>query len=571
MKKFMKKLIPVLLVLLIIASLVWYCFVYDRTFTRDILLSQARIFHTNGNPKIASWFYDMAYLHADRDEDVAIELANQYKSEGNYTKAEYTLSNAIADGGTVDLYIALCKTYVEQDKLLDAVNMLSSIQNSAIKQEIDALRPAAPTSTPAPDFYNEYISVSLASPSGTIYFSTDGEYPSTDDIPYSEPFALSAGETSVYAISVADNGLVSPLSIMNFTVGGVIEEVSFEDPAIEGAVRTLLNVDEEHVLFSNELWTITAFTVPEDASDFRDLTKLPYLKTLTIQDHKIDSLQFLNALSFLEELDLSECKISPADLDIIAALPELKSLTLADCSLSTIEGLENARNLEVLNLSENAIRNLEPLSGLYRLRSINLSHNALTNLSALGSLVNLEMLDVSYNSLSSIAPIATCLKLAWLDVSSNALTSLGALDNLPALTHLSASHNALTDVEVLGNCTTLVELDLSNNALTSIKILGNLTNLELLDFAFNQVTELPQWPDGSMLRTIDGSNNKLTSVYNLRNLMELSHVYLDYNEITDVSHLAKCYKLVMVNVYGNTVTGTEKLIEQDIIVNYNPT
>ena len=168
MKKFMKKLIPFLLVVLIIASMVWYCFVYDRTFTRDILLSQARIFYTNGNPKIASWFYDAAYMHADRDEDVAIELANQYKSEGNYTKAEYTLSHAIADGGTADLYIALCKTYVEQDKLLDAVNMLANIQNASIKQELDAMRPAAPVSTPAPDFYTEYIDVSLDATDGTI-------------------------------------------------------------------------------------------------------------------------------------------------------------------------------------------------------------------------------------------------------------------------------------------------------------------------------------------------------------------------------------------------------------------
>ena len=100
MKKFMKRLIPFLLVVLIIASLFWYCFVYDRNFARDMLLRQARFFSTNGNQKIASWFYDAAYSHSGQDEGVAIELANQFKSEGNYTKAEVTLSAAIADGGT---------------------------------------------------------------------------------------------------------------------------------------------------------------------------------------------------------------------------------------------------------------------------------------------------------------------------------------------------------------------------------------------------------------------------------------------------------------------------------------
>ena len=571
MKKFMKKLIPFLLVILIIASLVWYCFVYDRTFTRDVLLSQARLFSSNGNQKIASWFYDMAYLHSDRDEDVAIELANQFKAEGNYTKAEYTLSNAIADGGTVDLYIALCKSYVEQDKLLDAVSMLENVKDTAIKAQLEDLRPAAPTATPEPGLYTEYISVELAGDGGTIYYTTDGEYPSTDDIPYSEPFTLPGGETNVLAITVADNGLVSPLTTLSFTVGGVIEEVSFEDAAMEQAVRTILEVDADHVLYSNELWTITSFTVPDDTESFGDLAKLSYLESLTINGHRIDSLQFLGSLSFLEELKLTECKISAEDLAVIAAVPSLKSLTLDDCGLSTLAGLENAQSLQTLDLSSNAVRNLEPLSGLITLRSIDLSHNALTNLTALSTLANLEKLDVSYNSLSSIAPIATCVKLAWLDVSNNSLSNLGAIDNLPGLTHLSANHNGLTDVTILGNCTNLVELDIGNNTITDISALGNLTNLELLDFAYNQVVTLPSWPDGSMLRTIDGSNNAITSVSSLKNLLELSHVYLDYNQITDISPLASCYKLVMVNVYGNAITGEDSLLDQDIIVNYNPT
>ena len=43
----LKKLLPIFLVLLILASLVWYGFVYDRDFTRDMLLHSARFFHEN--------------------------------------------------------------------------------------------------------------------------------------------------------------------------------------------------------------------------------------------------------------------------------------------------------------------------------------------------------------------------------------------------------------------------------------------------------------------------------------------------------------------------------------------
>ena len=571
MKKFIKKLIPFLLVVLIIASLVWYCFVFDRNFARDMLLGQARYFSTRGDQKIASWFYDVAYLHSGQDDGVAIELANQFKAEGNYTKAEYTLTNAIADGGTPELYIALCKTYVEQNKLLDAVNMLGNIQNISVRNQLDAMRPAAPVSDPEAGFYNQYISVALNSPQGTIYYTTNGEYPSTDDIPYSEPFALSGGETIVNAICVADNGLVSPLSVLNFTIGGVIEEVSFEDPAIEQAIREILGMDAEDPLFTDELWTVTAFTVPEGAKNLNDLAKLPYLNSLTIENDRIESLLFLNSLDFLENLTLIDCKFSPGEIGIIASIPTLKSLTMSDCSLSTIAGLESAQNLEYLDLSENTIRNLESLTGLTSLKSLNLQNNAVTNLTALSSLVNLEKLDISYNSIISLAPIATCTKLAWLDVSHNALSTLSAVDNLPNLTHFSASHNGISDVQILSNCPNLVELDIANNTISDISALSSLTKLELLDFARNSVTDLPKWPDGSALRTIDGSYNKINSVSNLKNLVELSHVYLDYNEITDVSPLETCYKLVMVNVYGNSVTGVEKLTDRSIIVNYDPT
>ena len=61
----------------------------DREFTRDVLLQQARYYESQGKHNIAEWFYNTAYAHADNDETVAIELANQYKSTGNYTKAEY--------------------------------------------------------------------------------------------------------------------------------------------------------------------------------------------------------------------------------------------------------------------------------------------------------------------------------------------------------------------------------------------------------------------------------------------------------------------------------------------------
>ena len=144
MKRLLHILVPLMLSLLILISIGWYFLKYDPQFTRDILLSQARYQDEIGNHSAAVWFYDLAYLQSDHDDSVALELAEQYIAIGNFTKAEYTLSHAIADGADVQLYIALCKTYVMQNKLLDAVTMLNNVADPAIKDQLTALRPEAP-------------------------------------------------------------------------------------------------------------------------------------------------------------------------------------------------------------------------------------------------------------------------------------------------------------------------------------------------------------------------------------------------------------------------------------------
>ena len=80
MKKLTHFLVPVLLFALIVASIGWYLFVYDRDFTRDTLLSQARFHDRYGNARLSAMFYDGAYNFSGHDQNVAIELANQISS-----------------------------------------------------------------------------------------------------------------------------------------------------------------------------------------------------------------------------------------------------------------------------------------------------------------------------------------------------------------------------------------------------------------------------------------------------------------------------------------------------------
>ena len=583
MKKTFRVLVPLLLVIAIIASIGWYLFVYDRDFTRDILLSQARYSNTRGDTKLASWFYDLAYEHTGQDPNVAIELANQYKAVGNYTKAEFTLSNAIADsGGTVELYTALSKTFVEQDKLLDAVRLLDSIPNAQIKTKIDTLRPTVPVpNRPAaskddPDagLYNEYFGVTLHATTGTVYYSTDGSYPSTSGAVFASPIQLGSGVTELKAICVSDSGLVSRLAVYEYTIGGVIEVVEFRDAAIEASVRQLLGMDADDDIYTDTLWTITEFTLPAEASDPGDLAHLSRLEKLIIQDKELNNLDFLSETESLKQLDLSGCRFPASSLSVLSELPNLEHLSLAKCGLSTISALEGARRINYLDVSGNTLRNLEVLSDMTTLVELNLAHNAVVDLAQLSGLINLTTLDVSYNSIQTIEPITACTNLTWLNLNNNSLVSLDGADNLKMLTHLSADHNALSGVAVLAACTDLTELSIAYNKISNISALSDLTKLEIFDFSHNQIKALPLWSAECALRTIDGTNNQLSTIDSLAKLPNLTYVYMDYNKLTNVNALANCYHLVQVNVFGNPIKDVSALTkdaegnDRGIIVNY---
>lgn len=571
MKKLIRVLFPLFLVISILFCVIWYLFAYDREFTRDMLLTGARYFETQGNRNIAATFYNLAYKHSDDNDAVAIELAEQYKSSGNYTKAEYTLSNAIAEGGNIELYIALCKTYIEQDKLLDAVAMLNSVTDPKIKEALSDLRPTAPTVSAEPGYYSQYINVDVQSDSSILYVTTDGTYPSTFDTPYSEPITLVLGENTIIALAVADNGLVSPLSTFGYIVGGVIEEVSFEDPAISAKLHEMLDIKTEDPIYTNQLWDILEFTMPQEAQNYSDLRFLTYLDCLNIDNGISSELDKLSSLSHLSTLTISNCTVSEESLQKIAQLPMLNSLSLQNCGISSISALSSAVNLISLNLNGNAVRNLTPLSNLQKLQELYLQHNAVSDLSPLSSLNSLQKLDISYNALTTLSPITTNSSLTWLNAGTNSIVDVGEINRLTALTYLSLEKNSITDISKVSNCLGITELNISNNSVSDISALYTLNKLMYFNFSYNQISKLPQWSKDCALVTIDGTSNQLSSIASLGGLPSLNNVYMDYNtEITSVAELADCPRLIQVNVYGTKVTDVLMLTNQSVIVNYNP-
>ena len=575
MKKAFKIIVPILLSFAVLASIAWYLLIYDSSFTQELLIGQARYFENKGNHTAAVWMYNLAYSHSGEDGNVAIELADQYKGIGNYTKAEFTLSNAIADGGTAELYIELCKTYVEQDKLLDAVRMLDNIADPTLKAELDSLRPAAPTFSSEPGFYNEYIELTISASDGTLYFTTDGDYPTTENDPYTAPVTLGAGETKVLALTVGENGLVSPLTVGTYTVVGVIEPLTFQDPAIEALIRNELNYSDSTAVYTNDLWGFTEFTVPEEATIYSDLAGMINLKTLSIPNAKSADISFIANLQSLESLTISGISLDSAMLNAIAAPANMTHLSLTDCTISSIIPLANLKNLVTLDLSNNSIRDLSPLANMLNLEELYLQYNAVRELGIITSLPNLKILDLSYNDLSAVPTIGSCVSLEQLDLTHNKLTDISAVASLTNLTHFTAADNNLTDISALKNCAKLAELDIANNTVKDISMLGDLVELTHLNFSNNLVEELPWWPVDCALISIDGSYNLISNIDGLADFYHLNRVNMDYNaDIESVAALEGCPALVRVDVYGTKVSKISDVTalteDRGILVNFTP-
>ena len=78
-------------------------------------------------------FPTVSYPNPEADEafDLALKLAQAYRNSSNFTQTERTLVNAIyASPDDTRLYVALSKVYVEQDKLMDAQQMLDKTEST---------------------------------------------------------------------------------------------------------------------------------------------------------------------------------------------------------------------------------------------------------------------------------------------------------------------------------------------------------------------------------------------------------------------------------------------------------
>lgn len=565
----MKKVLIILLVLVLLAAVaigLLYFF-----WTAENLAAYADKKMAEGNYEKAVEYYDKALELDPSNTAYALALSDASLKHGSYTRAERALVNAIRTAPKLELYLALSELYVAQDKLMDAEKLLSSVTDSGIRAQLDAMRPAAPVLSPEGGEYDSYISVTVDGAGATVCYSADLEYPSLERTVYTEPVALSAGDTTITAIAIGENGLVSPLSTASYCIVGVVEELSFASPELEALLREQLYLPDASPVLTSDLWGVTELTVPETVTDYSDLRYLTSLRTLSIQNSSVEDYSFLPALTELEVLDLSGSLISAETLEHIGTLASLTTLRLRGCGLSNILPLAQTTAITELDLADNSITNIGVLVNYTGLVSADLSSNAISDLSALSGLTQITTLDLSGNNVRSIEALGGCTGMQELRLSGNQISSLSPLGSMTQLKTLVADNNAINSISVLSGCLQLSHLDVADNELEEIDVVGNLPALNYLDFSYNAVTELPEFTAATHLQQFYAAYNQLTDISNLSVQAELTYVDVDYNEeLEDIECLQTCPLLVQVDAFGTKVKEVSALTAYSVIVNYDP-
>lgn len=553
MKRVIKVVLPLVLVLILLAGACWFFLFHRSDLTTDLLVRQAQSMASHQRYERAVLYYSWAWSLEPEREDIPIALAEAYTAEGNFTKAEYTLVKAISNQPEqTELYVALCRTYVMQDKFLDAVQMLDRTTDATVKAKLDAMRPNAPTVTPDSGYYSEYIEVTVEADSDTVYLTTNGQYPSTDDDLYTGPITLSGGETTLLALAVDEQGLVSPVVLNGYTVGGVVESVTIQDPAIDRTIREQLGLSDGDTLMSDVLWSITNLTLPSDTQDLSDLTLFTGLRSLTMQNVSGMDFSVLAQIPTLQELDLSGCTLSSGALQAIGSLTELRSLILNGCALSDISAFSQLTKLQELDLSNNNLSDIGVVSLYLDLRTLTLSNNPLT----------------------SIAALSTCDQLETLDISHCSVSTLGSLTGKTALKTLLASNNQLRSIQELSQCQSLETLEVASNLLDDISVLAELPQLTRFEGKQNsEIAYIPDFDEDNCQLVYFGVDyTQVEDLSGLSGIGTLNYVNADYTKVTDLLPLAENRNLVQVNVWdcGITQESLDALSEASIIVNYNP-
>ena len=349
-------------------------------------------------------------------------------------------------------------------------------------------------------------------------------------------------------------------------------KIRFASKAFSEYVSKISGATEEEMKF---MWmkNLKSLTITDPTVDsLEDLVFFPNLESLTLGDYsqnspnittmdgvenctKLKSIIILygpdkdyTAVSLLANLtDFHKVGGNDYD-DIINALKKCKTLknfvvtNQNQVDMSRISELDDG--LTSLNLNNNGITKIEGLNNKSNLVSLRLESNQITNIEGLENLYQLETLDFWNNHIEDIIPLSKNTTLTNLNLAANKEIDgnrsnytgerLEALNKIGEILDRGGTINI--DIDKLGLFTNYKTLDLGSQNLTTLEPLEGLTQLTSLSLAFNKLTlqdEKSQEILKSMtnLNVLDLKNNNLKDISVINSLKNLRSLNLVNNDI----------------------------------------
>ncbi len=166
--------------------------------------------------------------------------------------------------------------------------------------------------------------------------------------------------------------------------------ISFNDMALDSAVREHLSMSYDSLLFLSQITSLDSLTA--DNRNIANIAGIYYLRRLINLDLSNNLIQ-----------DISQIGRKNALNQLL--MNKLDTLILAHNQISNIDSLALHTGLHFLSLEDNDIDSVDALAGLGGLNTLNLGNNNIINIDDLSNLISLQELYLDSNQIVDIQPL----------------------------------------------------------------------------------------------------------------------------------------------------------------------
>ena len=274
------------------------------------------------------------------------------------------------------------------------------------------------------------------------------------------------------------------------TIPNPDDEITFEDPRLEQAVREAISKPSGAILKSDVRGLARLDAESRGIVSLEGIQFCTNLSWLNLRGNVIVSIGQLAALASLTHLDLAENVI--VDVAALAGLTNLTWLRLWNNRVEQVDAVAGLTKLTYLSLTGNLLTTTAPLSGLVGLVELWVDRNQVASVDGLRNLTKLTNLDLTLNRIVDLSPLANLTGLRTLFVGGNPLQggNLGPLAGLRNLLLLHAWSTGASDLRPLSGLVSLEELEVGENRVWSLDELAPLVRLRKLRAQGNLIQQI---------------------------------------------------------------------------------